>query len=72
MFSKLITFLTLSIAAAPLLSLCLKHLGLAPVFLMPPLLIAQSALIGQLAPSVVIGEPLPVRVGNVSLSQLIE
>ena len=38
-------------AAAPLFSLCLKHLFEAPVSLRP-----QSALIGQLIHSVVIGQ----------------
>ena len=59
MFRNSSTFFRLSIAAAPLFSLCLKHLVLAPVSLRPPPSNkAQSALIGQLAHSVVIGQLL--------------
>ena len=55
-------FLTLSIAAALLFSLCLKHLVLGPVSLRPPPPDrAQSALIGKQAHSVEIGQPLPSR-----------
>ena len=60
---KHITFLRLSFAAAPLFSLCLKLLVLAPVSLRPPPLDkAQSALTGQLVHSVVIGQSLPMCV----------
>ena len=58
-FRKPITSLKPSITAAPLFSLCLKHLVLAPHE-------AQSALNGQLDHSV-IGQQLLARGGNVGL-----
>ena len=63
MFRKHITFLIVPIAAAPLFSLCLKRC----LFKAPPPDKAQSAMIGQLAHSVVIGQVLPVCVVNVGL-----
>lgn len=49
MFKKHIIFLTLAIAAVPLLPLCLNTYTYAPVTLRPRLPKAQSALIGQLS-----------------------
>ena len=56
MFRKHIPSLKLSFAAAPLFSLCLKHLVLVPVSLSHTPDEAQSTLIGQLVQSVVIGQ----------------
>ena len=62
MFRKSIMFLILSN-----FSTCLKHLILAPVSLSPPSGKAQSALIGQVINSIVIGQLLPAHVGNDSI-----
>ena len=61
-FRRLITFLSRSIAAAPLFSLCLKY---SCLFKVPPPYKAQPALIGQVPHSALIGQQRPAWVGNV-------
>ena len=62
-FRKHIPVPILSIAAAPLVSLCLEHFFSSCLFEAP----SSSALIGQLTHSVVIGQPLLVCVGYANL-----